>query len=98
VKNHMKPVAILAAALLLTGCASVQQAVQAYGSVAVTGARAANDTIIEAQKVSLCGLPWSAIARHPEIVPAVRSLCLAPGDKTGAELLEAATNQPAAKS
>lgn len=81
---------ILAAGLALTGCAGVQQAVQAYGSVAVTGARAANDTVIEAQKVSLCGLPLSAIARHPEIVPAVRSLCLAPGDKTSAELLDTA--------
>lgn len=76
-------------ALLLSGCASVQQAVQAYGSVAVTSARATSDTIIEAQKVSLCGLPLSAIARHPEIVPAVRSICLAPGDKTSAELLNA---------
>lgn len=81
-------------ALLFTGCASVQQAVQAYGSVAVSGARAANDTIIEAQKVSLCGLPLSAISRHPEIVPAVRSLCLAPSDKTSAELLDAVARKP----
>ncbi|ALK96969.1 hypothetical protein AB595_04665 [Massilia sp. WF1] len=94
----MKKIITLAVLLALTGCAGVQQAVQAYGSVAVTGARAANDTVIEAQKVSLCGLPLSAIARHPEIVPAVRSLCLAPGDKTSAELLDAATIQPAAKS
>ena len=44
---------ILATGFALTGCSSVQQAVQAYGSVAVSGARAANDTVIEAQKVSL---------------------------------------------
>lgn len=62
-------------ALALTGCASVQQAVQAYGSVAITGARAANDTVIEAQKVSFCGLPYSALQRHPEIQPAVQTLC-----------------------
>lgn len=90
---------LVVVALALSGCASVQQAVQAYGSVAVTGARAASDTLIEAQKVSLCGLPLSAIARHPEVVPAVRSLCLAPGDKTSADLLDAVqASQPASKS
>jgi uncharacterized protein YceK len=70
-----KTVIILALALALTGCAGVQQAVQAYGSVAVTGARAANDTVIEAQKVSFCALPYSALQRHPEIQPAVQTLC-----------------------
>jgi hypothetical protein len=58
-----------------TGCASVQQGVQAYGAVAVSGARATNDTVIEAQKVSFCGLPYSALQRHPEIQPAVQTLC-----------------------
>lgn len=81
---------LIAISLLLSGCASVQQAVQAYGSVAVTSTRAANDTVIEAQKVAMCGLPLSAIARHPEIIPAVRSLCLTPGDTTSAALLDAA--------
>lgn len=87
--------AVLASTVLvvMAGCASVQQAVQAYGSVAVTSARAANDTLIEAQKVSFCGLPLSAIARHPEIVPAIRSLCLASGDKTSAEVLDAIGTQ-----
>jgi hypothetical protein len=99
----MKKLIIIAAGLALalcsTGCASVQQAIDAYGAAAVTGARAANDTAIEAQKVALCGLPLSAIARHPEIIPAVRALCLAPGDKNSAELLDALqANQPASKS
>jgi uncharacterized protein YceK len=75
----MKKLLIIAAGLVLaasiSGCASVQQAIQAYGSVAVTGARAANDTVIEAQKVSFCGLPYSALQRHPEIQPAVQTLC-----------------------
>lgn len=81
-------IAVLAAAL--TGCAGVQQAVQAYGTVAVTGARAANDTVIEAQKMSLCGLPYSALQRHPEIQPAVQTLC--------GPLLAAPAIQPAPKS
>jgi uncharacterized protein YceK len=65
----------LAVGASLTGCAGVSQAVQAYGSVAVTGARTANDTVIEAQKVSFCGLPYSAVQRHAEIQPALVSLC-----------------------
>lgn len=59
----------------LTSCASVQQAIQGYGTVAVTGAHAAADTVVQAQKVALCDLPYSAIQRHPEINPAVESLC-----------------------
>lgn len=82
-------------ALLIAGCASVQQAVETYGSIAVSNARAANDTLVEGYKVGLCALPLSAIARHPEIVPAVRSLCIAPGDRVAAELLEAIERQAA---
>lgn len=76
--------------LLLSGCAGVSQAVQAYGSVAVTNAKAVDDTVIEAHKVGFCGLPLSAITRHPEIIPAIRVMCLAPGDANGAALLDAA--------
>lgn len=76
----MKKTILLAGALLLavsvSGCAGVSQAVNAYGAIAVTGARATNDTLIEANKVALCATPISALARHPELVPAVRSLCL----------------------
>lgn len=85
--------ALCAALAALSGCAGIQQAVQAYGSVAVSNARAANDTLIEAHKIGLCALPLSAIARHPEIVPAVRSLCLSPNDKITAELLDAIERQ-----
>lgn len=84
-----------AVALVLAGCASVQQAVEAWGSVAVSNARATNDTLIEGYKVGICALPLSAIARHPEMVPAVRSLCLAPGDKVSEELLAAIERMPA---
>lgn len=84
-------------ALGVTACASVQQAVDVYGGIAVTNARAANDTLIQGYKVGLCALPLSAIARHPEIVPAVRSLCLNPADPVSAELLDAIERQAAAK-
>lgn len=72
----------------LTACASVSQAVSAYGAVAVTGAKAANDQIIEANKVALCAIPLSALARHRELIPAVKSLCVEPGDKELTALLD----------
>lgn len=68
-------VCALAFAASMTGCASVQQAVQAYGTVAVTGAHAAADTVVQAQKIAICDLPYSAIVRNPDIIPAVRALC-----------------------
>ena len=34
---------------------------------------------IEFWKVNACGTPLSAAIRHPEIIPALRALCL-PGD------------------
>lgn len=89
----MRKFIVLGAVLVLSGCAGIQQAVQAYGSVAVSNARAANDTLVEAYKVGLCALPLSTIARHPEIVPAVRALCLAPNDTITAELLDAIERQ-----
>lgn len=80
--------AAVAALTLIAGCAGMQQAVQAYGSVAVGNAKAMNDTLIEAYKVGICGLPLAAIARHPEMIPSVRSLCIVPGDKVTHELLD----------
>jgi hypothetical protein len=77
------------------GCAGIEQAVQTYGGIAVSNARAANDTLIDGYKVGICALPLSAIARHPEIVPAVRSLCLSPGDKVTEEILTAIEKQAA---
>ncbi len=65
----------LLAALLLTGCASVQQAIQGYGTVAVTGAHAAADTVVQAQKVTICDLPYSAIQRDAQMTAVVSVLC-----------------------
>lgn len=77
------------AASCLSACGSLSQAVSAYGNIAVTGAKATNDTIIEANKVALCATPVSALVRHPELVPAIRSLCLDPNDKTTPQVLDA---------
>jgi hypothetical protein len=95
----MKKLIIIAAALLLaagnTGCASVQQGIDAYGAAAVTGAQAANDTAIAANKIALCATPLSALVRHPEIVPAVRALCLpANGSGNVGQVLDAIPAAP----
>lgn len=80
----MKKALILCAALAacLSGCGSLAPAVDAYGAAVITGAKAANDSIIAANKVAICATPVSALVRHPEMVPAVRSLCV-PGTDTG---------------
>jgi uncharacterized protein YceK len=75
VKNHLKLLIGVILVAALAGCASVQQAVQAYGSVAVTGAHAAADTVVQAQKVTICDLPYSAVQRDPQMAAVVSVLC-----------------------
>jgi fructose-specific component phosphotransferase system IIB-like protein len=87
--KRLLTISVLLAAALSTGCASVSQAVDAYGAAVITGAKATNDSLIAANKVALCGTPVSALVRHPELVPAVRSLCLASSDTTTGGLLDA---------
>lgn len=64
----------------LSGCGSMIQAVNAYGAVAVTDARAANDTVIAGWTLTACATPVSAAIRNPEIIPALKALC--PGLQT----------------
>lgn len=70
---------LIAAGLVLaasvSGCSSLQQGIQAYGTVAVTGAHAAADTVVQAQKVTICDLPYSAIQRDPQMAAVVAVLC-----------------------
>ena len=51
------------------------QAVNAHGTVAVSNARAANDTIIVGWMLAACAPPYSANLRNPEIIPALKVLC-----------------------
>lgn len=80
---------MLALAGALTGCGSMIQAVNAYGSVAVSDARAANDTIITGWKLAACATPYSAILRNPEIIPALQVLCLPAQEVAPSSLLRA---------
>lgn len=72
-------VAIAAAALALSGCASFQQALGGYQTAAVTGLQAANDNIIQAWSTAACATPFSAAVRNPQIIPALKVLCLPSG-------------------
>jgi uncharacterized protein YceK len=87
----MKIIALAVAALAMSGCASVQQAVHGYGAAAIVAIRNAEDDNIAFWKVNACGTPLSAAIRHPEIIPALRALCLPGGMASSpAGLLDAA--------
>ena len=83
---------ILAAACALSGCASFSQGVSAYEQAGVAGARLANDNIIVTWSTAACATPLSAALRHPEVIPALRALCLPAGTESSpAALLDTLT-------
>ena len=75
--------------LLLTGCATQQQAINGFESAALVSARAANDNLIMVETTALCASPYSAILRHPELWEVMPKLC-APGarEATPASILK----------
>ncbi len=75
------------APLLLGACAAYQQAATGYEAAAIRGIQAAEDNNISLWRVNACGTPLSAIMRHPDIVPALRMLCLPAGAMESPALL-----------
>lgn len=75
----MKKSFLIISLLVLSGCAGLQQAVTGYESAALAGAKASNDNIIQVWKVAACATPFSAAVRNPEIIPALKALCLPAG-------------------
>lgn len=73
----------------LTGCAGLNQAVNAYGSVAVDSAKASNDTMIAGWTIAACATPLSAIYRNPQIIPALKLLCSPAQDAAPSSVLDA---------
>lgn len=73
----------------LIGCAGVQQVVTGYESSAIAGAKALHDNEIMVLKVGLCATPFSAAVRNPEIIPALKVLCLPGASVSPAALLDA---------
>ena len=78
----MKAIILSSIVISISGCAGVQQAIHGYGSDAISSIRAAEDDHIALWKVTACGTPLSAAIRHPEIIPALRALCLPGGSAT----------------
>lgn len=74
----------------LTGCAGINQAVSAYGAVAVDSAKASNDNLIAGWTVAACATPLSAIYRNPQIIPALRVLCAPRQDAAPSAILDGA--------
>jgi PBP1b-binding outer membrane lipoprotein LpoB len=63
----------------LSGCAGFQQTVTGYESAVLKGVQAVEDNNIAVWATNACGTPFSAAIRHPEVVPALRVLCLPAG-------------------
>lgn len=83
---------IAAAVAMLSGCASQLQATKAMESAAAVSLRAAEDNHLDVLKFELCATPLSAAIRHPEMVPALRELCIPGGvDTSPITLLQGAT-------
>lgn len=65
--------------IALSGCAGIQQGLTGYESAAYAGAKASNDNVIAVWKVAACATPFSAAVRNPDIIPALKVLCLPAG-------------------
>jgi hypothetical protein len=65
-----------------------------YESAAATGARAANDNTIAVWSAVACATPVSAALRNPQIIPALKVLCIQGGETAPISLLDAMQAQP----
>lgn len=83
----MKSIIPVLALALLAGCANVQQAINGYGSAVLVSIKAAEDNNIRLWTANACGTPLSAAIRNPQIVPALRALCLPAGAESNPVLL-----------
>jgi hypothetical protein len=75
----MKKTLITLAVLAFLACASGCTVLDGYTAVAASTARGAEDHNIAAWSFNACATPLSAVARHPDLVPALRALCLPAG-------------------
>ncbi len=66
-------------ALALSGCAGFQQAVTGYEASAAAAINATNDNVASVWAFQACQTPVATLIRHPELVPALRALCLPAG-------------------
>jgi hypothetical protein len=79
--------AIAAGTAVLSGCAGLQQVVDAGTASAAVSLRAAEDSNIRLWTFNACATPLSATIRNPHIIPALRALCLPDGGSANPGLL-----------
>lgn len=80
----------IAVAASLTGCGAIQPALNGYESAAASGLDAANDNAVKVWRYQVCATPVSAALRNPDIVPAIKALCMpAAGAAAASTLLDA---------
>lgn len=83
----MKHLIALALVAALSGCAGLQQAVDAGTASVAVSLRAAEDSNIRMWTFNACATPLSAAIRNPQIIPALRVLCLPSGGESSPVLL-----------
>lgn len=83
----MKRTLTLAVLATLTGCGTMQQAINAYGGTVVSSAQQANDSYALAWASAACGTSVGAALRNPQLIPALRVLCMPAADVVPSSLL-----------
>lgn len=67
---------ILLALVALSGCSTVMTG---YEATAIKSIKSADDNQIMLWTVAACATPYSAAIRNPQVVPALKALCLPNG-------------------
>ena len=70
---------VVVLSVAVTGCATQQAAIVGYERAALVAVRAAEDNNIALWTANACGTPYSAAIRNPQIVAALKALCLPDG-------------------
>ena len=78
----------VALSVLISGCGSMQQAINSYSGVAISSAQQANDAYAQAWSSAACGTTVGAAMRNPKIIPALKLLCMPHADVDPKTLLE----------
>lgn len=72
----MKKTILICALMALAGCSTVMTG---YEATAVKAVKAADDNQIMLWTVAACATPYSAAIRNPQVIPALKALCLPNG-------------------
>ena len=63
-------------AIALTGCGTAIPAMNAYGGAAISSTQQVNDSYAKGWAAAGCGITVGAALRNPEVIPALKVLCM----------------------